>query len=521
MMIIFVTSLAAFSTFIYYQTKNMERSYNILSDQIHEMDLLRYAHGFSFLNNQYALLERIYQMDTVGLADRLEKMSNDKSYAVTEFRKGLTALQSERSKSLTDSLERVWEDFESLGQQIYLATSKQYDNDSLKVINKQKAYTLFNQEMGNITQRFYPILFKGIGKETTKAKEDIYQQLEFYTSLAIRFIIVASLVICFVVVAIWLKMRRSFRQSIERPNNMLEKLSRGELPERESFLKNELDTVIAAANKLSDSLREACRFAQSVGKNDFTYDFTPSGDQDQLGNALLQMRDEIKLLTEREAQRHWISQGRSQAADLLRVTQQSGDQTADQILSFVIGYVKANQGGLFVYENEKNVLSMLSCYAYDRKKHVEKQIAIGEGLVGQCYLEREPIYMTEIPAEYISITSGLGKAIPRSLFIVPLMVDDQVEGVLELASLHDLTDSERLLITGIADTIGAFLAANRNQQRTKALIEELQTKSSELSAQEEELRQNLEEMRATEEEMRRREIHYKEEIEDLRAKVAS
>ena len=520
MVIIFVTSLVAFSTFIYYQTKNMEHSYNILSDQIHEMDLLRYAHGFNFLNSQYNLLERIYQMDTVSSSDRLTKMANSKLHGVAEFRKRLVAIQSKRSESLTDSLEHVWNDFESLGQEVFLAIGKQYDSDSLKAIAKQEAYTLFNREIGKITQRFYPILFKGIGQETTKAKENTYEQLEFYTSLAIRFIVIASIVICFVVVSIWLRMRRSFRQSIERPNNMLKKLSQGELPEHESFLRNELDTVIDAANQLSDSLREACRFAQSVGKSDFTYDFTPSSEQDQLGNALLQMRNEIKVLTEREAQRHWISQGRSQAADLLRVTHQSGDQAADQILSFIISYVKANQGGLFVYESELNVLSMLSCYAYDRKKYVEKEITVGEGLVGQCYLEREPIYLTEIPAEYISITSGLGKTTPRSLFVVPLLVDDQVEGVLELASFRDFTESERLLITSIADAIGSFLATNRNQQRTKSLIEELQAKSGALSSQEEELRQNLEEMQATQEEMRRRENSYKQQIEDLREKIS-
>ena len=89
-------------------------------------------------------------------------------------------------------------------------------------------------------------------------------------------------------------------------------------------------------------------------------------------------------------------------------------------------------------KEENRVLEMKACYAFDRKKFTEKQVCPGEGLVGTCYPKGEPIYMTEIPDEYITITSGLGDANPRALLICPLKVNDEIFGVIELASFQPL-----------------------------------------------------------------------------------
>src|SRR5690606_9000781 len=110
------------------------------------------------------------------------------------------------------------------------------------------------------------------------------------------------------------------------------------------------------------------------------------------------------------------------------------------LISNVVKYVKAKVGGLFILEEEEDGSSHLqlqACYAYDRKKFISKRLEVGEGLVGQAYLEGQSVYLTEVPDEYMIITSGLGDTSPRSLLIIPLRTNERIEGILELASLNE------------------------------------------------------------------------------------
>ena len=89
----------------------------------------------------------------------------------------------------------------------------------------------------------------------------------------------------------------------------------------------------------------------------------------------------------------------------------------------MVKYTNSNQGGVFIVnDNDKdNIgLEMSSCYAYDRQKFINRQIEVGEGLVGRCYQEQERIFLTDIPEDYIKISSGLGEATPTCLLVIPL-----------------------------------------------------------------------------------------------------
>ena len=135
-----------------------------------------------------------------------------------------------------------------------------------------------------------------------------------------------------------------------------------------------------------------------------------------------------------------------------------------------MNYVNANQGGFFVYNDQNQApgyLELIGCYAYERKKHLEKQIMPGEGLLGQVFLEGETTCLTEIPNDYISIRSGLGGANPKSLLLVPLNTDDKTEGVLELASFREFACYEIELIEKVAVMVAAHLAGMRLNVQTR------------------------------------------------------
>jgi PAS domain-containing protein len=134
---------------------------------------------------------------------------------------------------------------------------------------------------------------------------------------------------------------------------------------------------------------------------------------------------------------------------------------------------------------------------------MDRRIEVGEGLVGRCYIEAEPIYLLEIPDNYITITSGLGDTPPRCLLLVPLKVDKEVNGVIELASLQPIAQYKIDFVQKVAESIASTLKAARVNERTAKLLGQTKLQAEEMAAAEEEMRQNLEELQSTQEEMAR------------------
>ena len=128
----------------------------------------------------------------------------------------------------------------------------------------------------------------------------------------------------------------------------------------------------------------------------------------------------------------------------------------------------------------------------------------GEGLAGQAWIEKDLLFITDIPDSYIEIASGLGKANPRNIIIAPLIFNSEVYGVIELASFNLFEQYQVDFIKRLSDSIASTISASRVNQRTKQLLQESQEKGQELQSREEEMRQNMEELQATQEEMRRK-----------------
>ncbi|AHM58319.1 histidine kinase hamp region domain protein [Flammeovirgaceae bacterium 311] len=283
-------------------------------------------------------------------------------------------------------------------------------------------------------------------------------------------------------------------------------LAKGNLPEELADPKNELSFISNSVNQLLKNLQGVKEFSISVGKGDFESDISVFDNTGDLGNALASMRQSLKEVSAEDKKRDWANQGLATFLGIIRDHGHNSEELSYQVLANLVKYIGANQGGLFITDGEDTDvrLRLVASYAYNRKKFLEKVLQPGQGLVGQAYLEREHIYLREIPKDYVQITSGLGDATPNSIFIQPLIVNDEVMGVLEMASFHDFEPHVQDFIKKVSESVAAAIGTAQNNHRNREILQQSQILAEQLRAQEEELRQNTEELQATQEEMHRR-----------------
>ena len=248
------------------------------------------------------------------------------------------------------------------------------------------------------------------------------------------------------------------------------------------------------------------KFANSISQGNLGAKYSAEK-PDKLGESLMNMRDSLVEAAEREAKEKFVNVGLASIGEILRNNSDNLDTLCDQVIEKLVSYMKANQGGIFIINEDESTdekyLELMACRAYERKKYLEKRIELGQGLVGQSAIEKETIYMLDVPEGYIHITSGLGLANPNSLLIVPLKSNEEVVGVIEMASFEEFSQTDIEFLEKVGESIASTVISAKTNQTTKELLEQSRQMTEEMQAQEEEMRQNMEEMQATQEEMAR------------------
>ena len=328
-------------------------------------------------------------------------------------------------------------------------------------------------------------------------------------------IIGLSAAIIFVIALIF---TRSFTRPIHQMKGIISQLAQGILPEKQEEIKraDELGDMSLALTAMSEGYAKTALFANKLGEGKLDEAYDPLSVADVLGNALLSMRTQLNESEIENQKRNWNAEGLARFVQLFRHQQDIG-QLGKKLLPELVNYLDANQAALFInHQSEgEQVLKMEACYAYGREKFIKKEIIPGEGLTGQAFLEKDKILLTEVPDDYINISSGLGKARPGCVLIMPLMLNEEVEGVLELASFQVFPEHVISFVEKLAENLSATIRNVRINERTQSLLEDSKLQTETLQAQEEEMRQNMEELAATQEEMRRKEKAYVSKIATL------
>jgi PAS domain S-box-containing protein len=256
--------------------------------------------------------------------------------------------------------------------------------------------------------------------------------------------------------------------------------------------------------KKDETINRNAQFANEIGKGNYSVHIIPEGEQDVLGKSLLVMKENLLANYRKESIQNWISEGKNVISNILRIYNKL-EELGDHILEHLVKYIDALQGAIYLYNEEDDSLVSLSTYAYHRKKYIDQKFKVGYGLIGQCAYEKDYIYRTEIPEDYFTISSGLlGEKKPASLLIVPLISDDTLQGVVEIASLStEIPEQTIELVKELGDIIARTIFNLRVNQKTERLLQESQKMTLELQSNEEKLKENAEEMRVTQEELKR------------------
>jgi PAS domain S-box-containing protein len=280
---------------------------------------------------------------------------------------------------------------------------------------------------------------------------------------------------------------------------------------------DEIGVVNKALNKLGDKFADLSEFANQIGQGNNEVNLSNVNEGEILSNSLLSMKENIitaneqeRLRIEEDEKRNWATSGYAKFGDILRQNSDNIDVLSNIIIKELVKYLGANQAALFIVNEEdgESFLELDAAYAYDRKKFTDKRIDIGEGLVGTCAIEKQTIYLTEIPNDYINITSGLGTAPPTSVLIVPLKIEEDIFGVIEIAAFDEFATYKIDFVEQVGESIASTLKSLRVAKRTAKLLSQSQEQAEMLHAQEEEMRQNMEELQTTQEEMQRKQLAF-------------
>jgi PAS domain S-box-containing protein len=314
---------------------------------------------------------------------------------------------------------------------------------------------------------------------------------------------------------------RNITVPINYIRDIVVKMGRGELVEDKGakFGRDEIGEMAVAMDKLVNGLKATTMFAKNIGDGKYDSEFKPLSDHDVLGNALLEMRANLARVAEEDKKRNWTTEGLAKFGEILRENTNDVNKLCDTVVGNLVKYLGANQGALYLVDDmeaEEPTVSLMSCYAWDKKKFINQQIHRGEGLIGQAWQEKDIIFLTDVPNNYIRITSGLGDANPNCVLIVPLKVNDQIFGVVELASFNVIRDFEIEFVKKIAETMASTISTVKVNAKTQKLLE----LTEQMRAQEEEMRQNMEELQATQEEMERGQAESESNMNAINASVA-
>jgi len=509
-LIIIFSGLASYSVYTSYKgnliIKHSQEVINPITDAVTDFILLvtrskMLMTNWVYLSNNEvdkAALRAIHNFEYFEVKSRLQKYSDEIAFGAD-----ITSLDSAFSK---------FQDLLAIEQDVMteLDSFEDYEDPEKKFTAEDIIETKVLPRSAELIVMLEEVNSYLIGQ---KVEADASLLANFEKLIKVISILAAALLVIGSVLAF--SIARTITNPITYLKGVIDRIGKGELVkiDRTKVLNDEIGDMANSLSSMAEGFGEISAFAEGIGDGKYDTEFKPLSEKDVLGNALMEMRSKLKMVAEEDKKRNWATSGFAKFGDILRSSNDDLKKLSNDIIASLVKYIGANQGALFIIESHDNgvdgeCMELAACYAWDKKKFLEKKICKGEGLAGQAWIEGDVIYLTEVPNDYVSITSGLGESNPRSVLIIPMKLNDEIHGVIEMASFKEYEEYEIKFVERIAESIAATISAVKVNERTSKLLEESTMMTEQLRAQEEEMRQNMEELQATQEKIERDQLEH-------------
>ena len=339
--------------------------------------------------------------------------------------------------------------------------------------------------------------------ESRRGADAIYEherKLQVWTWMIL--LILLLFVIFFIVFTI-----RLISESLYRLKDAAQDLAVGKTnidikPEAKDVIGSLVESIIA----IDKNNLQLAKAAKEIGEGNFNASVQPRSQEDMIGNAVVQMKNNLQQYAEENQQKIWTQTGIAAINDSIR-----GDKSLEDLcqsaLNVFVEYLHCSSGLAYVVNYNK--LKLTAGYAIADKKMVPEEIEIGETLIGQAAAKKQMLHLQNVPDNFVQIRSGLGNAKPKNVLVIPLCSNNEVEGVIEVATLSNWEDYQIAFVEEVSGDIAialqvvkAKLRLHELYKKTEAQSEELQTQHTELENINAELEAQAEKLQASEEELK-------------------
>ncbi|TNF69050.1 MAG: response regulator [Gammaproteobacteria bacterium] len=355
------------------------------------------------------------------------------------------------------------------------------------------------------------------------ALDDLTNTQQNVSRINIAIIISLALIMLLsILIAYWF-IKQYFSKPVNKLKNIAEAIAVGKTDiQIDDAQSGEFGELYPSFIKLNQNTQNLSKIAKSLGEGKFDTDIQPRSKEDSLSYALIEMRNNLQTFDTENKQQVWI---KTQIATIVQSAQSLLDiQTlAQQVISNLSETLNAGFGAFYSLEIENEndqhtdaKLTLIASYGYEQRKQVANQINIGEGLVGQCAFEKKSILLTEVPDDYIKISSGLGNHKALNIMVLPIIHNDDVLGVIEIASFHLLGDKEQMILKEVSNHLATIISNVISHTKTQSLLTQSQSMNEELQSQQQALATSNEALEKQTQALKQSEEELRSQSEELR-----